>query len=511
MDVNTLFGPDAFAADTDLVDNLTKALTAGYGYEGAPGSLTGGGALQVESLDNTLKSVTWSYQHLKFWPVIPKDKAFNTVEQFNRQTTYGSQQEGGFFDAELGFSPQPQDANFFRDYQKVRYIGTQRSVTHPLTLVRTAHAPAVALQIKAGTMWILEQMERQLWMANGYFQNAADGTYTGNTTALPASSLKFNGVDQQIRSGISNPKVQYTGFDGYGPALSPVKDQAGSVPDEDDITDWAYVQAANFGVPGTAFWPLKALADVSRTMLPKERIVPPGQEGRGGFLMSEFIAGSGVFKMAGSRFLEPKRSPLTAASSGYTDPYGVSSYNPPATPVLIAVGGLATDSGVEADATSTLAAGNFYYRVAAVNNVGESLACSDPGGVLADLLIAVAAGQRAKIAIAQPLAGAAPSHYAIYRSSVQGSGWEFIGFVAREVNPAVQTYFRDIGAMHPGLGHAYLMQMDADNIVWRQLAPLMKMDLAIIGPAYRWMQLLYGTPIVFASLHHSIMDNIGRA
>ncbi len=489
MNERDFFGADSFLANTDLVEQITKALTAGYGYEGAPGALAGGGALQVESLDNTLKAVTWSYKHLRIWPVTPKDKAFNTVEQFNRQDSYGEQQDGGFFDAEAGAPPAEHDASFTRDFQKVRYLGTTRQVTHPLTLVRTAHAPAVALQIKGGTMWLLEQQERQLFMANGLFQDAATGNYTGNAASLPAASLKYNGIDQQVRSGQSNTKTQYSGWDGYGEALVPVKDVNGAVPDEDDITDWAYIQATNFGVPDIAFWPLKALYDVSRTMLPKERVVPPGQEGRGGFVMTEFIAASGVFKMAGSKFLEPRRGARNVGENARA-----------ANMPILDVG---VPTAVEADATSQLVAGDYYYRVSAVNQFGESAACAEAHQ-------AVLAGQRVVINIDQPLAADGTMYYTVYRSSVTGGGWEFIGCVARAAAPG-DTQFRDAGRMQPGLGHAYLMQMDADNYVWRQLAPLMKMDLAIVSPAYRWMQLLYGTPIIFASLHNSIMDNIGRA
>jgi hypothetical protein len=489
MNPDLIFGQDSFVGDTDMLETLTKTLTAGYGYEGAPGALAGGGSLQVESLDNTLRSVTWDYRHLRIWPIIPKDKAFNTVEQYNRQISYGSQQNGGFFDADLGVAPQDQDANFHREYQKVRYIGTTRQVSHPMTVVRTAHGPAIALQIQAGTMWILEQMERQLWESNGYFQNTANGYFTGDPAFLPAGTLKYNGLDQQIRYGDTDTSAKYTGVDGYNPTVTVVKNMSNTVPDEDDLTDWGYMQSINFGVPTHAFLPLKAVADISRTMLPKERVVPPGQEGRGGFVMTEFICATGVYKMVGSRFLEPKRAPVVAAQTGA-----------PATPVIGAVAAEAPGAGE----TSELPAGNHYVRVSAFNHFGESLACAQNGPT------AIVAGQRLRVTIAAGTVGAL--YYAVFRSQTNGSGWEFVGYVTDTLAAGGGgAIFRDAGKMMPGLGHGYLTQLDSTNVVWRQLAPLMKMDLAITGPAFRWMQLLYGTPIVFAPLHNCIMDNIGRA
>jgi hypothetical protein len=50
------------------VDSLTKALAAGS--QRPPAS--GGSALRVESLEATLRVVTFTLQNIKFWPKIPK-------------------------------------------------------------------------------------------------------------------------------------------------------------------------------------------------------------------------------------------------------------------------------------------------------------------------------------------------------------------------------------------------------------------------------------------------------
>jgi hypothetical protein len=42
-----------------------------------------------------------------------------------------------------------------------------------------------------------------------------------------------------------------------------------------------------------------------------------------------------------------------------------------------------------------------------------------------------------------------------------------------------------------------------------QLAPLMKMDLAMIGPAYRFMILLYATPLLYQPMKMVRFVNIG--
>ena len=487
---NDMYGNDFSFSESEALDTMRKAISADYGYAYTPTSRTQGGALQTESLDATLKSVTWNLKNLKFWPTIAKERAYNVVEEYDRQTSYGEQGEGGFFDANKSSLPPSGDAQFNRQIQRVRYIGTTRSVTHPMTLVRTVDSTAIALQVEAGTKWILEQMERQLWSANGYFVDAATGVADGNTADLPVDSvnIKYNGVDQQIRYGQVDAKAQYSGFDGFDGNNDPILDMAtagvASVPDEDDLTELALKQSLNHGVPTDLFCSLKTAADISRQMLPKEWISPPGQEGRGGYLLTSFISASGVFNIVGSRFLQPRSGPLTSALS-----------SAPATPTISA-------TGTEADTTSKLQAGTYYYKVSAVGAYAESIGSAESSQ-------AVTAGNRITVTIPAGTAGAIA--YNVFRSSTTGSGWEYIGSVKDSSGNGGGAVFRDHGDYLPGHAHAYLLQQDNYNLMWRQLAPLLKIELATISPSMRWMQVLYGTPIVYAPLHHAIMDNIGEA
>ena len=67
-------GIEGFGATTQQdVDNLNKALSAGQDRD-PPGSITSGDgfALRVESLESTLKNVTYRMEHIRFWRNIPK-------------------------------------------------------------------------------------------------------------------------------------------------------------------------------------------------------------------------------------------------------------------------------------------------------------------------------------------------------------------------------------------------------------------------------------------------------
>ena len=63
----------------DEIEALNKAITAGYGGAGKLTDLTYGGVLQAESLESTLKSITFDMKNLKMWPAISVDKAYNLL------------------------------------------------------------------------------------------------------------------------------------------------------------------------------------------------------------------------------------------------------------------------------------------------------------------------------------------------------------------------------------------------------------------------------------------------
>ena len=64
--------------------------------------------------------------------------------------------------------------------------------------------------------------------------------------------------------------------------------------------------------------------------------------------------------------------------------------------------------------------------------------------------------------------------------------------------------------MLPDTDQALLVEWDSDQVLsWKQLAPMMKMDLAIIAPVMRFMVLCYGTPELYAPRKIVRFINIG--
>lgn len=163
------------------VDNLNKALSAGH--EVNPLQLEGGGAFRVESLENSLKVLTYGDQHIKLWKKIAKQKAYSTVEQYGQLIDYGRGQ--GAFVGE-GVLPDTNDSTYARKAAFVKFLGTTREVTHPMTMVDSAFGNVVARQNQDGILWMLKQLEQALFWGNS---KLAPGGEEG---------LEFDGLDRMI-------------------------------------------------------------------------------------------------------------------------------------------------------------------------------------------------------------------------------------------------------------------------------------------------------------------------
>jgi hypothetical protein len=128
-------GIEGFGSTTQQdVDSLNKALEAGQ--ERDPPSVWNPGdgfALRVESLESTLKNVTYRMEHVKFWRNVPKLPAYNTVEEYNRISSYGVNPDAGYIDE--GDLPNSDDTTYSRQFSIVKYLGTTRRVTHVMSLV----------------------------------------------------------------------------------------------------------------------------------------------------------------------------------------------------------------------------------------------------------------------------------------------------------------------------------------------------------------------------------------
>jgi hypothetical protein len=462
------------------VEALNKAITAGYGGAGKPTDLTYGGVLQAESLESTLKSITFDMKNLKMWPAISVDKAYNLFEQYNRLIGYGSDSspyigEGG--------APQEEDSTYIRDGQRIVFFGTRRKVSHQMTLVRTTVGDIVAQQAKEGTMHLLKNVEREMYWGHAHFSNGATGKQDGSLSDLPANSIAMNGLLQQLLKGDDDAQQKSKDFEGYGEVRSIAQDLDGAVLTQDDIEDLTVIALENFGGPSELHIEPLALSSFVKQFYPQFRSAP-GLSGQSvGYDVNKMVTSAGNIDFKPNLFLRPR---------GSVRPVGIAG-----APVVGAATVTAT-AGAGIAGEKNLSAGTYQYKVTFVNDHGESAAIQEAGGVV------VAGGQSVSLALAN--IPATTKYIKVYRSEADGAvgSEKFIG------NYKVQSAVVDSNAKNPGLGEAFLLDMSSEVMRFKQLAPLSKINFAIVSTALEFAIVLYGALFVYAPRFNCLFRNLGK-
>lgn len=376
--------------------------------------------------------------------------------------------------------PPSTDTNYARRTQLVKFMGTTREVTHPATMVHPAHGDVIALENQNGILWLLERTETALFTAD--------------------SSLAFDGEAEQ-----------WDGLDALIDATSFV-DLEGQPMQEADIEEASNILVENYAYPTDLFSGTRELSDLVKTMYPRERVqLPAPVNGVIGQAINSMATQAGTIEFNPDVFI--RRLPVPPAAATHA--------NAPATPQAVA--GAVSAGANDGDFNKGAAAGTNYYAYVctACNRFGESA----PSPVMGAVVTMSQANKDALEHIDLTLTNAAtigafpPEYFRVYRTSAL-SGTTVPTDTAQyslimQIPVATQagggtTTPDDVNFLLPFTSIAYMGELTPQVITFRQLAPMMRLDLAVLAPAYRWMVLLYGTPILFARKKWLRLINIGR-
>lgn len=459
------------------VEQLNKALQAGdiTGRETADRVDASGAPLKVESLEKTLKHLTFRESDIRLWKDMPKKAAYNTVEEYNQQTSYG--QDRGGFNAE-GELPEEEDSVYVRRAQLVKYLGVTKSVSHQMTLVNSVIGNIMQKTIKDGTLWILRKLNQSLYFGNEKMVN-----------------LEFNGfLAQQEQSDAWANRNEYMNSEN-------VIDMRGATLTEDAIESAANTIVENYGLATQIYTAPSVLSGFVKQFYGNKFIMPNSQaltDGVMGQRVQKFESQFGPIGLNQDIFFK-KLPAKTEASAATSDKAPT---KPTATAAAVAD---APNSKV-----AVADAGNVTYAVSAFNRYGESAlhVISTP--------VALAANGAADITITDGGGVHKATAYRVYRSMTGKTGTYYPLFevslddVTRGYDGASAGSVRDLNRYLPNCDQAMVLQFDNEVIEFAQLAPLMKMDLAMLSPAYRFMILLYGTPLLYAPKKLVRIINIGQ-
>src|SRR5690606_35173619 len=135
--------------------------------------------------------------------------------------------------------------------------------------------------------------------------------------------------------------------------------------------------------------------------------------------------------------------------------------------------------------------------------------------------VTIAAGSSVQIAVT-PTAGPNPTQgFVVYRTKVTtagtAAGLTFYPIFKVSASQASAGYdggaantIRDRGMFLPDTDQGFVAQMDDVVIAYKQLAPISKLDLAILSPSRRFIVFSFGTPVVFQPRKIVRIINAGR-
>lgn len=448
------------------VDELNKALSAGADINKPSVEAGQGFALRVESLENTLRNTTYRMEHIKLWKAIPKLAAYNTVEEHNELSSYGQNPDAGWI-AE-GDLPEEDDSTYERKYAIVKFLGTTRRVTHPMTLVKPAHGNVIAAETVNGTMHLLRILEKALFYADS-----------------DLSSLQFDGYEKLLTS--------------LSPATN-IIDLRGKPLSEDFLTDGALtaMDAPNYGRVTHLHCNPKVKADLVKTFFPKERHDTfTANGGLVGLDIKGFTSPAGDVAFEPNVFIDDGGGPNASAVGDAS--------KRPETPTNSGAPATASDAASQFSADD---AGDYFYKVVACNRYGRSAPVLCPAGPAA---VSVDEGEKVTIGMT-PGGSISVEWYEVYRTAKDGAaGTERRILRIKNTAGAGALDLVDYNANLPYCTSAFMFQQNLENMSFKQLAPMVKIPLATIDSSIRWMQLLYGVPVLYTPGKNILFKNVGRA
>lgn len=486
QDFGQMFGSDSESAE------LRKAIIAGdvTGRDTTDLLLTGE-PLKAESLEATLRLTEFRQKDIKLWNAVPKLKAYNTVEEYLLQESYGTDRGGFYGEGELS---DVEDSKFRRKAQTVKYIQVTKQVTLQAQTVRS-HVAAMQQAVKDGVMWITRRVNTALTKA-----------------AERLDDKQFNSYYEQHASIGSGAGDLYLNLDAWQDS-NVVIDMRGASITQGDFEDAAVQIDANFGNVDTFFAPPSVISGINKDYFERQRIImnATGYRGTPGVNPKAIDTQYGDIALNQDKFM--KKTPYRLLSDE-----AISSKAPnEVTATTQALTGAYGGSRFKSGETHTGALGTVFYAVAAVNQYGESKI-----KLVDSSKIALTAGQSVDLNWNDGGGSFPATHYVVYRSKVTAAtdaAAEQVKFYplfsiskaekAAGYDGASANLVRDNNRFLPDTEEAFITEMVEEVMSFKQLTPISKLDLAVTAPANQFITFLWGMPMLYLPKKFLRFINVG--
>lgn len=459
----------------DFAAELKKALQASD-YQTDVSTLTGGGALGVQSLDTAMKATVQENEHFTLFNRLQQTSATNIVDEYTRHTSVGGFL-GGSTNSQMGVVRAAQ-GEYSREVGLVKFLMTLRQVGYVLNIGKNI-VEATAVEERGGALQLLTDANYLL--------------YHGDASASPT---QYNGIFAELDLAITNGDI---------PADN-VFDMNGGKLDSVDPFSAINVVVSRYGSWGRStdvFLPNSVQQDLNKSLDPAYRWTPQGNNTPvvGGHVEGIRLQ-NGVLKTNMDTFIHDEEHPMVYPFD--VKFAAIAAKNTAINPVSI-VGVAANDVQSMFGASR---AGNYYYAVAAIDAQGAGMSQT-----VKSAQVAVAAGNKVTLTITASAANS-ESGYAIYRGRQNGTNASDDLRLVKVVKKAgATTVYVDLNRDIPGTVKVPLLNLgpNADAIGWRQFQPMTKIPLPFgVGgvPVISWFQFLFGYLRVTKPKHHGYIKNI---
>jgi hypothetical protein len=478
MDFTTLedYNNGFLGGEQEGAAELLKAMQAGQitGRDTADQALTVE-PLKAESLEKTLKLLEFRTKDIRLLNAIPKMVAYNTVEEFLQLKSYGTDRGGFYNEGELS---DVEDSTYVRRAELIKYIQVTGEITMQAQMVRTNFVDVYRKEVENKTMWIMRRANTSLTK--------------GDADIIPQ---EFNSLyKQHANIGTGGNDFLYASLEEYFTS-DVVVDLRGKSLKQEDVENGAVKVDNGFGSPSDIFGPNTVISALMQDYYQDQRIVmpPTGFTGTIGTVPRKIDTSINEIILNSDKFMKNDPSRTTADNS--------TSAKAPAAPVTGGAPAVAVDS---LSKYVTGEGGTAYYAVSAINRFGESAltlldaaATTIVAGSSVGLTFTAGAG-------ANPVTG-----YKIYRTKITAAatatGLAFYPIfkvstanLAAGYDGAAALSIRDRGRFLPGMEQAFLSEMTDQVMSFKQLAPISKLDLAIISMSRRFIAFNFCTPQLYA-------------
>jgi hypothetical protein len=440
--------------------------------------------LKVESLESTMKVLTAQPQHYPIFSKMAKKPVSNNVAEYLQLVSYGNFDGGFLAEGEL---PEVSDSIYRRKAQHVKYMGITGGVTLQAQLVQLGGGIAnmLAEETKNKSKALAQMIEYHLPFAD-------DRIVPDN----------FRGLFAQLET-----ESEYPTYESYM-ASENVIDCRGRILTTEDCAAATLTIRERFGIADTIVSHPAVFTNFSKRYHDKMIARPLPADltaGMWGPIVNTIQTQNGVLNTLQSnffRFGQTKNSLTPAASS-----------KAPATPSAVAFSSLATPESRFSEV------GDYIYAVSAKNKYGESalfyvnngnIVTANPGSAVILTPTRGTTSQYPETAWcvyrSKPITGSTDLRdvkmYKIFEAGLEA--------VTTGYDGAPTGSIADKDRFIAGTDQAWIVDWNSDQVFsWLQLAPMMKMNLAVTAPIHRFMVMIFGTPVIYAPLKTVRLINIG--